>query len=47
MKKEYIAFLSAAILIIYGLLTQKFLFVGLGITFILIGIAEILRNKNH
>lgn len=46
MSKGYIAFLSAAILGLYGIVTSKWAFVGLGATFAIIGIAEYLKQKN-
>ncbi|MGT2948286.1 hypothetical protein [Streptococcus devriesei] len=45
MKKYYISFLSAAIFIAYGLLQKHYIFVVLGIVFILIGIKDILDHK--
>lgn len=46
MSKEYLAYFSAAIFILYGIFASKWLFVFLGAIFIVIGIADRLQHKN-
>ncbi|CAM3281768.1 hypothetical protein [Streptococcus pluranimalium] len=46
MSREYLAYLSATIFILYGIFANKWLFVFLGAVFIIIGIADRLQNKN-
>ncbi|MDY4762247.1 hypothetical protein [Streptococcus thoraltensis] len=46
MSREYLAYLSAAIFILYGLMAAKWIFVFLGAVFIIIGIADRLQHKN-
>ncbi|MGT2832486.1 hypothetical protein [Streptococcus halotolerans] len=46
MSRESIAYLSAAIFILYGLLAAKWIFVFLGVIFVVIGIANRLQHKN-
>lgn len=45
MKKEHMAWLSALIFLTFGLISQKWHFLGFGLTFILIGLASYLKNK--
>lgn len=45
MKKEHISYLSAAIFILYGLFSHKFIFIFLGCTLALIGLADHYKNK--
>ncbi|EIQ81447.1 UNVERIFIED_CONTAM: hypothetical protein KB570_06790 [Streptococcus canis] len=45
MTKEYISYISAAIFILYGLLTAKWIFLGLGLILIIVGLADRLNSK--
>lgn len=45
MAKEYLAYLSAAIFLIYGLFAVKPIFIGLGIIFLFIGLSDHLKQK--
>ncbi|WP_032528054.1 hypothetical protein [Streptococcus mutans] len=40
MKRYYISYLSAAIFIVYGLLSSKLIFAALGLVFLLIGLRD-------
>ncbi|MGT2743145.1 hypothetical protein [Streptococcus plurextorum] len=45
MKKYHIYLISALILIAFGVLSRKLIFVGLGSTFVLMAIAEFLKKQ--
>ncbi|WP_165618772.1 hypothetical protein [Streptococcus pyogenes] len=45
MTKEYISYISAAILLLYGLLAAKWIFLGLGLILVLVGLADRLNSK--
>lgn len=45
MKKENISYLSASIFIIYGIFSQKMIFIGLGMVLAMIGLANHYKNK--
>lgn len=45
MKKLLITFLSALILLSYGFFSHKYTFIGLGIVFVIIGLADLLQPK--
>ncbi|MGT2946473.1 hypothetical protein [Streptococcus chenjunshii] len=44
MKKSYLSFLSASIFILYGIFASKYSFIGLGLVFIIIGLADRLKK---
>ncbi|HEK9986865.1 TPA: hypothetical protein TUU01_001846 [Streptococcus equi subsp. zooepidemicus] len=45
MKKEYISYLSAAIFILYALLSLKWIFFALGLILMIIGLADRFKSK--
>ncbi|WP_438831311.1 hypothetical protein [Streptococcus pluranimalium] len=47
MSREYLAYLSATIFILYGIFANKWLFVFLGAVFIIIGIADRLQKSSR
>ncbi|HGO5802647.1 TPA: hypothetical protein ACK3JV_001430 [Streptococcus equi subsp. zooepidemicus] len=46
MKKEYISYLSAAIFILYALLSFKWIFFVLGVILLIIGLADRFKSKS-
>ncbi|HEQ0693546.1 TPA: hypothetical protein VD058_001074 [Streptococcus pyogenes] len=47
MTKEYISYISATIFLLYGLLAAKWIFLGLGLILVLVGLADRLNSKNN
>lgn len=45
MTKEYISYISAAIFVLYGLLAAKWIFIGLGLILVFVGLADRLQSK--
>ncbi|HFP5914105.1 TPA: hypothetical protein ACHI4V_000223 [Streptococcus pyogenes] len=45
MTKEYISYISATIFLLYGLLAAKWIFLGLGLILVLVGLADRLNSK--
>ncbi|HGN5240014.1 TPA: hypothetical protein ACKSQ9_000305 [Streptococcus pyogenes] len=45
MTKEYISYISAAIFLLYDLLAAKWIFLGLGLILVLVGLADRLNSK--
>lgn len=45
MRKEHISYLSAAIFIIYGLISHKLIFLALGFVLLIVGLANDIRHK--
>ncbi|HES7799186.1 TPA: hypothetical protein VO885_000141 [Streptococcus pyogenes] len=45
MTKEYISYISATIFLFYGLLAAKWIFLGLGLILVLVGLADRLNSK--
>ncbi|HEQ4674840.1 TPA: hypothetical protein ACWWU8_000954 [Streptococcus pyogenes] len=45
MTKEYISYISAAIFLLYGLLAAEWIFLGLGLILVLVGLADRLNSK--
>ena len=46
MTKKYISYISAAIFLAYGVIASKWLFIGFGGVFLLIGVAVYLRKRH-
>ncbi|HGH9639053.1 hypothetical protein [Streptococcus pyogenes] len=45
MTKEYISYISATIFLLCGLLAAKWIFLGLGLILVLVGLADRLNSK--